>query len=128
MKTIGPNIFKYTDYREYLTDTLKIARRQDPDFKIQDFAEYLGYSDRGHIYQILWGKRGITPEANLRITKLFKLKKRDTLYFEYLVVWQRALSELVQNEYFKRLCLLNPKLKRMMKKLNKKRRFGRKRK
>ena len=128
MKTFGPDVLKYTDYREYLADTLKMARRKDPDFKLQGFAEYLGFSDRGCIYQILWGKRNITPDVGLRLTKLFKLKKRNVLYFEYLVMWKQAKSELVQNEYFKRMCWMNPKLKRKRNKLNKKRRFGRKRK
>jgi uncharacterized protein (TIGR02147 family) len=128
MKTNGPNIFKYTDYRKYLADTFKMARRRDPDFTIRSFSEGLGLAERGHLYQILWGKRNVTPDMGLRITKLLKLKKRDTLYFECLVMWRRASSELVQNEYFKRMCSMNPKLKRMGKKLNKKRRFGRKRK
>ena len=128
MKTIGPNIFKYTDYREYLTDTFKMARRKIPGFTIQNFSERLGLADRGHLYQLLWGKRNVTPDMSLRISKLLKLKKRNTLYFEYLVMWRRAASELVQNEYFKRMCSINPRLKRVRKKLNKKRRFGRKRK
>jgi uncharacterized protein (TIGR02147 family) len=128
MKTIGPNIFRYTDYRKYLTDALKMARRKIPDFTIQNFSERLGLADRGHLYQILWGKRNVTPDMGLRLTKLLKLKKRNTLYFEYLVMWRRASSKLVQNEYFKRMCRINPRLKRMGKKLNKKRRFARKRK
>jgi uncharacterized protein (TIGR02147 family) len=126
MKSIKPNIFKYADYRKYLTDALRMARRRDPDFTIKGFAKYLGLSDRGHLYQILWGKRNVTPDMSLRITNLLKLKEKDTLYFEYLVVWQRAKSKLVQDEYFRRMCSLNPRLKRMGKKLNKKRRSYRK--
>jgi uncharacterized protein (TIGR02147 family) len=126
MKSIKPNIFRYTDYRKYLDDTFKMARRQDFDFTILKFTKDLGLTKRGHLYQILWGKRNVTPDMSLRITKLLKLKKKGTLYFEYLVMWQRAKSKLVQDEYFKRMCSLNPRLKRMGKKLNKKRRFGRK--
>jgi uncharacterized protein (TIGR02147 family) len=128
MKTIGPSILKYTDYRRYLTDTLKIARRKIPDFTIQNFSKRLGLADRGHLYQILWGKRNVTPDMGLRLTKLLKLTKKNTLYFEYLVMWRRATSKLVQDEYFKRMCSMNPRLRRMEKKLNKKRRFARKRK
>ena len=128
MKTIGPSIFKYTDYCKYLVDALKMARRKDPDFTVQNFTERLGLADRGHLYQLLWGKRNVTPDMSLRLTKLLKLKKKNTLYFEYLVMWRRAASELTQNEYFKRMCRINPRLKSMAKKLNKKRRFARKRK
>jgi len=125
MKTIVPDIFKYTDYRKFLADTFRLARRTDVDFTIKGFTEDLGLAERGHLYQILWGKRNVSAEMSLRITKLLKLNKKDTIYFEYLVVWQRAKSKLVQDEYFERLCSMNPRLKRMRKKLNRKRRLGR---
>jgi uncharacterized protein (TIGR02147 family) len=125
MKTIRPDIFRYADYREYLADTFKMARRRDADFTILGFTKALGLSERGHLYQILWGKRNVSPDMSLRITKLLKLKKKDTIYFECLVMWQRAKSKLVQDEYFKRLCSMNPRLKRRGKKLNRKKRLGR---
>jgi uncharacterized protein (TIGR02147 family) len=128
MKIIGPNIFKYTDYREYLTAAFKMARRRDPDFTIKGFSKYLGLRHRGHLYQMLWGKRNITTDMSLRMTKALGLRRPDTLYFEYLVMWQRAGSKLVQDEYFGRLCSLNPRLKRLEKELNDERRFARKRK
>jgi uncharacterized protein (TIGR02147 family) len=128
MEIIGQNIFKYTDYREYLTDALKMARRRNPHFTIKGLAEYLGLSHRGHLYQILWGKRNITPDISLRMTKVLKLKEMDTIYFEYLVMWQRAKSKLVQKEYFKRLCSLNPGFKSLRNELNKEKKVVRKRK
>jgi uncharacterized protein (TIGR02147 family) len=125
VKSFGPDIFKYTNFREYLVDTLKKMKRSDSSFSYRGLAEYLGFSDRGHVYQILSGKRNLTPHVSLQISELLRLNRRKTLYFEYLAMWQQAPSELLQNEYFKRMCWMNPKLKRRRKSLNKKRSFSR---
>ena len=123
-----PDVLKYTDYRKYLAAVLRTAKRKDRKFTVTDFATCLGLVHRVQVYLILERKRNLSQTAVMRMTKLCKLKKRSALYFEYLVLWQDTDSEILQNEYFKRMCRINPRLKSMAKKLNRKRRFGRKRK
>ena len=123
-----PDVLKYTNYRKYLAAVLRMAKRKDRKSTVTDFATCLGLVHRVQVYLILERKRNLSQTAVMRMTKLCKLKKRSALYFEYLVLWQDTDSEILQNEYFKRMCRINPRLKRMGKKLNKKRRFGRKRK
>jgi len=120
-----PDVLKYTDYRKYLAAVLRMAKRKDRKFTVTDFATCLGLVHRVQVYLILEGKRNLSQAAVMRMTKLCKLKKRSALYFEYLVLWQDTDSEILQNEYFKRMCRINPRLKEMAKKLNRKRRFGR---
>jgi uncharacterized protein (TIGR02147 family) len=128
MMLFGPDVLKYTDYRKYLAAVLRMAKRKDRKFTVTDFATCLGLVHRVQVYLILERKRNLSQAAVMRMTKLCKLKKRSALYFEYLVLWQDTDSEILQNEYFKRMCRINPRLKSMAKKLNRKRRFGRKRK
>ena len=128
MMSFCPDVLKYTDYRKYLAAVLRMAKRKDRKFTVTDFAACLGLVHRVQVYLILERKRNLTQTAVMRMTKLCKLKKRSALYLEYLVLWQDTDSEILQNEYFKRMCRINPRLKSMAKKLNKKRRFARKRK
>jgi uncharacterized protein (TIGR02147 family) len=125
MMSFWPDVLKYTDYRKYLAAVLRMAKRKDRKFTVTDFATCLGLVHRVQVYLILERKRNLSQAAVMRMTKLCKLKKRSALYLEYLVLWQDTDSEILQDEYLKRMCRINPRLKSMAKKLNRKRRFGR---
>jgi len=99
MKTI----FDYTDYRLFLADYYTEKRAQNPGFSYRFIAQHVGFKSAGHFTKIIQGKANISIELALRFAGFFKLNKKQTGYFQALVLYNQAKNHSDKRRYFKKL-------------------------
>jgi hypothetical protein len=63
-----PDIFRYTDYRRYLKDTIKAMRKTDPSLSFRALAKHIGLLAPSHIFLVLQAKRNIGDLLLLRLS------------------------------------------------------------
>lgn len=106
------NIFRYINYRKYLRDALKGARKKDPGLTFRTLAKHLGLASSSHVLLILQGKRNMGSLLVLKLSAFLNLKRKEMLYFEHMVDHNQSRTRLERDEYFRRMVGLNHRLKR----------------
>jgi uncharacterized protein (TIGR02147 family) len=99
MKTI----FEYTDYRVYMAGYYAEKRARNPDFSYRFIAQHVGFKSAGHFTKIIQGKANISIELALRFAGFFKLNKKQTEYFQALVLYNQAKSHSDKRRYFEKM-------------------------
>jgi uncharacterized protein (TIGR02147 family) len=99
------SIFNYLDYRSFLRDFYESRKKNDTFFSYRYMAFKLKM-DHSLLVKILSGKRHIADNAIENYTKLCKLKKREALYFETLVNFEKARTKEQSRIYFEKLLAL----------------------
>jgi uncharacterized protein (TIGR02147 family) len=93
-----PNIFEYTDYRKYLADWFLEKKKQKSSFSYTVFALKAGFNDRGFFHNVIHGKRELTKESLVKVSRAIGHSKSEADYFENLVFFNKA-SELRDRNY-----------------------------
>jgi uncharacterized protein (TIGR02147 family) len=106
------NIFRYSDYRKYLRDALKDARKKDPTLSYRTLARHLGLAAPGHVLLVLQGKRNVGSLLLLKLSAFLKLKRKEMFYLEHMTNYNQSRTRLERDEYYRRMVGLNPRLKR----------------
>lgn len=106
-----PNIFEYTNFREYLKDCFKEAKKDNPNFSHRYLAQNLGLSTPNLILLIIQGKRNLTRSILFKLSKFLKHSKKEAQYFENMVSFLQAKTHDEKNLYFKRMIELRHNLK-----------------
>jgi hypothetical protein len=84
VKVLAINIYRYTDYREYLKAYFSERKRNDTKFSHRYLSRRLGLASPNFIMMVMQGKRNITQQMAFRISTEFKLDPKETEYFENL--------------------------------------------
>jgi uncharacterized protein (TIGR02147 family) len=100
------NIFEYIDYRRYLRDAYEERRKENPKFSYRFIAGKAGFSSPGFFANVLSGKKDISLKLVLKFAELFKLGRKETEYFETLVLFNKATGASEKKEYLDRLLAL----------------------
>ena len=100
------NIFDYLDYREFLRDYYKEAKRNKPFFSYRFIGNRVGM-DSSYVIKILQGNLHISLKKINRFIKLLELNETESEFFETLVHFGRAKSEKERKLYFDRLFSLS---------------------
>lgn len=102
------NIFNFTDYREYLRvyyNGMKDTRRY---FSYRYFSRLAGLGGKNYFQMVMQGKRNLSLSSISKFTKALKLSKKESAYFEAMVLYNQAENELEKDRYFTELIGLRP--------------------
>ena len=85
VKVEKPDVFSFTDYREYIKEIIKYRRAKLKSYTIKDFAQAIGFSSHAGLAMILTGKRQLKSPYIEKSIKNLKLSVRERVYFEALI-------------------------------------------
>lgn len=100
------SIFDYTDYRKFLLDYYKAQKTVNPAFSYCYFARAAGTSSVGLYKDVVEGRLALGRVMIARFSKALKLNKRETEYFENMVLFNEARTIEEQKRFFERLLAL----------------------
>jgi uncharacterized protein (TIGR02147 family) len=98
-------IFSFLDYRQYLEAYYRARKAADKKFSHR-FIGKEGRFDPGLFSKILQGKRDISPSMVFRLTTLLKLDRKETEYFQCLVLYNQARLHSERNHHYEKLIAL----------------------
>ncbi len=98
---MNPNkdIVLYTDYRKFLSDYYDHYKSTIPGFSYRLLAEKAGFSSASFWKLVVDGKKNLSKESVLKVSKALRLTKKSTEYFENIVFFTQA-KDLETREYF----------------------------
>jgi uncharacterized protein (TIGR02147 family) len=97
------SVFHYTDYRKFLRDAYEEGKARNKAYSQRFIAARVGFKSTGHFSQILSGKLNISTLFVDKLAAFFKLTKRQTEYFQNLVLFNQAREHEDKKRYFERL-------------------------
>ncbi|HQC50563.1 MAG TPA: TIGR02147 family protein [bacterium] len=97
------DIFTYMDYRNYLKDVFEELKRERSSFSHRQFASAAGFRSSNFVLLVMQGKRNLSSEATIKISKALKLKKKESEFFENLVRFNQAKTDDERNFYYGRI-------------------------
>lgn len=106
---MAPEPYNYMDYRAYLQALLVEYKQTTRYFSFRYFARVAGFSSPSYLKMVIDGARNLTPTSIQQVAKAFKLAKRETAYFEALVLFNQARDDKEKELYLERLSALKPK-------------------
>lgn len=93
------SIFEYVDYRFFLEDYFNDRKKTTRRFSYRSFAQKAGLS-ASLLKDILSRRQNLTVPAMHKYAAAMELGKKETSYFEALVGFNNAGSNLEKNRYF----------------------------
>jgi uncharacterized protein (TIGR02147 family) len=97
------SIFDYSDYRSFLADFYTEKKAQNPIFSYRFMAQHVGFKSAGHFTKIIQGKANISVSLALRFAEFFKFNKKQTEYFQSLVLYNQAKNHQDKRRYFEKM-------------------------
>ena len=94
-------IYKYFDYKKYLSDYFEFQRKEQPFFSLRYVEKRVGI-DASNIVKILNNKRELSKSGIIGFIKYLKLNRNEGEYFKYLVLFAKAKSDKDSKKYFKK--------------------------
>jgi uncharacterized protein (TIGR02147 family) len=91
-------IFEYISYREYLGCCFEEKKMKNSAFSIRSAAIHLQINP-GTLARVLNGTRNISIELSRRFAEFLKLSKKETEYFEYMVLFDQAKVREEKNKH-----------------------------
>lgn len=96
-------IFDYIDYKKYLEDLYRERKAANPAFSYQFLAQKAGLRNKGFIYNLLKGKRSISRENCVKVSRALGHSPAEADYFENLIAFNLAIELREKNHFFERL-------------------------
>jgi uncharacterized protein (TIGR02147 family) len=109
-----PNVYDYTDYRKFLAAWYAEKKAQSAAFSYRLIARRVGFKSPGHFTQILQGKTNISVELALRFAEFLKLRKAQTQYFQYMVLFTQAKDPAERSGFFQKMALFRESTARLI--------------
>jgi len=98
-----PEIFSYTDYRQYIKDYCSEIRASKPFFSYRYIGQKAGMKSTGLLSWIVMGKRNLSAHLTHKLSKIFKLNAKEAGYFELLVNYNQSKQTEEQQFYLEKL-------------------------
>lgn len=86
------SIFQFIRYQDYLKECFEARKKADPKFSHRFLSKRLGLSSPNFIMMVMQGKRKLAQSMADKISKEFKLSKKETEYLGCMVGFTRAAS------------------------------------
>jgi uncharacterized protein (TIGR02147 family) len=96
------NVFEYTDYRKYLKDFYEDKKKENPHYSYRLITSKGGIN-AGNFVKILKGERNLTLEAALKISRAYKLNKKETDYFQNMVLFCQGKNHEEKKRHFEKM-------------------------
>jgi uncharacterized protein (TIGR02147 family) len=97
------SIFEYTDYRKYLADWFSEKKRLKKSFSYSLFARKAGFSDKGFFHNVIHGKRDLTKESLVKVSRAIGHSKAEAEYFENLVFFNKSGDPRDRTYFYEKL-------------------------
>ena len=97
------SLFEYLDYRLFLKEAYQEAKQANPNHSHRFIESKLKLKSNGHFAQILGGRCNISLELAARLAAFHKLGKRESDFFEALVLYNQAKTHEEKNRHFGKL-------------------------
>jgi uncharacterized protein (TIGR02147 family) len=94
------NIYEFTNFREYLKAFFIKSKEEDSDFSHRYLAQKLELSTPNLVLLIMQGKRNLTRNLAVKLSRICRLTKRESLYFQAMVSFLQAKSHDEKSKYF----------------------------
>jgi uncharacterized protein (TIGR02147 family) len=98
------SIFDYSEYRKYLEDYYDEKKTENTAFSYQSLASKAGFNNRGFAYNIVKGKKNLSPANCHRVSEALRHNRYEAEYFETLVAFNQARDVKEKNRCFEKLC------------------------
>lgn len=103
-----PDVFAYNDYRAFLRDWFDWKKGINRRFSYRVLGEKVGFKSASFFSQILQGKSNISLEMIHRFASIVGLDRRETEFFEALVLHDQAKTLVEEKRQLDRLLELRP--------------------
>jgi uncharacterized protein (TIGR02147 family) len=97
------SLFEYLDYREYLKDYYAGRKADNASFSYRYFSDLIGFKTKDFIFRVIRGQKNLSKKSVNKISAAIGLGKRETSYFEDLVLFNQAKTHDERERYHKRL-------------------------
>ncbi len=97
------SVFDYTDFRKFLSDFYEEKKSSNKNFSHRYIARRIGLKSSGHFSQILSGRANISIGFIDRFAEFLQLNKRETPYFQSMVLFNQAKTHDVKKRYFEKM-------------------------
>ena len=97
------NVFEYLDYRLLLKELYEFRKKDNSKFSYRYIGQKVGFKSAGFFSNIITGKRNISNNLIFRFAELFKFSKKETEYFEVLVLYNQSKQHNRRRYYFEKL-------------------------
>jgi|WetSurMetagenome_2_1015567.scaffolds.fasta_scaffold87637_2 uncharacterized protein (TIGR02147 family) len=103
-----PNIFNYSDYRKFLADFYKDKKAAAPSFSYQNFSRQAGFSSKSFVYNVIAGKKNLSPASIVSLSEAMRLTRTEAAYFEKLVSMCQAGTFKERDFFYEQLDSVRP--------------------
>jgi uncharacterized protein (TIGR02147 family) len=97
------SLFEYLDYREYLKDYFAGQKARNASFSYRYFSDLIGFKTKDFIFRVIRGQKNLSKTSVDKISTAMELGKRETAYFENLVLFNQAKTHDERERCHKRL-------------------------
>lgn len=98
-----PQLYDYSNYREFLSDFLKASKLKDKKYSYRFFGKKAGFTSPNFLYLIIKGQRNLTKEFLPKFANAMGLNKKEQQYFEALVAFNQAKTPETKRYYLELL-------------------------
>lgn len=102
-----PNVFDYTDYRKFLRDHYSFMKETTSFFSHRYFMNKAKINSPNFLKNVMEGKKNLSKKSIFKFTDALGLKKRETDYFENLVLFDQSSTGDKKQFYFERMKLFS---------------------
>lgn len=96
-------VFEYTNYRAFLKDLYSERKAADPSFTYDYIGSKVGFKSSGYLSQVIKGQTNVSLEMAHRFAGFFGLNKKESEYFETLVLFNQAQRHDDKKCYYERM-------------------------
>lgn len=107
------NIYKYKDYRKFISDWIDRERKINRKFSVRKFNQSIGMKSASFLSLIIKKKRSLGEEGLYALMKGFGLSERQGEYFRCLVKYNDSKSSKEKKEANAKLKLYSKESKKM---------------
>ena len=97
------SIFEYTDYRHYLSDYYQYQKETRKGFSYRYFLNKVGIKSPSFMKDVIEGKKNLSSVGIKKFSKALELSKRESEYFNNLVLFNQAKTSKKRQHYFLKL-------------------------
>jgi len=88
-----PQVWEYTDYRVWLSDTFKARKAIHSWYSYGVLAQRAGFQARDFLLRVMRGERRLSMESAERLAKALDLPRKEKTYFLALVEYNQAKKD-----------------------------------
>ncbi|MBD3347258.1 MAG: TIGR02147 family protein [Chitinivibrionales bacterium] len=98
-----PRLYRYIDYRQYLSDLFDVLQREDPRFSYRNFAGLAGSTSPNFLQLIKSRKLNISSKAMEFLAQELGLTEREFDYFQTIVAFDHAKTADEKDAFFQKI-------------------------